>query len=248
MNLKIALQLYTVRDECDKDFIGTLEKVAQLGYDGVELAGVYGLTAEELKAELDRLNLKVMGSHIGLEEMEENLDNIIEYNRTIGNPFIICPYAKWDTKEQLEELANRLNAIGNKLSAAGLQLLYHNHSHEFERIDGDYGLDLLFDLTSTSKMFMELDTHWVARANLDVIDYMDKKKDILKLVHIKDMIDVDGEKDFAAIGEGIMDIQGILQKAVEIGCSWVIVENDQPKPTGLENVTNSINNFKKMLG
>ncbi|GKX29799.1 sugar phosphate isomerase [Vallitalea longa] len=245
MNLKIALQLYTVRNECNKDFIGTLEKVAELGYDGVELAGVYGLTAEELKVELDRLNLTVMGSHIGLEELEKNLDDIIEYNKTIGNSFIICPYAKCETKEQLEELANKLNIIGNKLSAEGLQLLYHNHSHEFEKIDGIYGLDLLFDLTKN--MLMELDTHWVERADLDVIDYMDKNKDILKLVHIKDMIEIDGKKDFAAIGEGTMNIKGILQKTVEIGCSWVIVENDQPKPTGIENATISINNLKKML-
>ncbi|WP_113674168.1 sugar phosphate isomerase/epimerase family protein [Vallitalea guaymasensis] len=245
--IKIALQLYTVREECENDFIGTLEKVADLGYEGVELAGVHGLSAEQLKEELDRLNLKVVGSHIGLDQLEKDLDKIIDYNKTIDNSIIVCPYAKWESKEGLDELACKLNAISDKLNSAGLQLLYHNHSHEFEKIDDSYGLDLLYNLTKKSNMLMELDTHWVRRADKDVIDYMNQNKDILKLVHIKDMKEIHGEKTFAAIGEGIMDIPAIIDKAVELGCSWVIVENDQPEPNGIENVTVSINNLKKMF-
>ncbi|GMQ58319.1 sugar phosphate isomerase/epimerase [Vallitalea sediminicola] len=247
-NIKIALQLYTVREECQTDFIGTLEKVSELGYEGVELAGVHGLTAEQLKKDLDRLNLKVVGSHIGLDELEKDLDNIIDYNKTINNSIIVCPYGKWENKDELEELVCKLNTISNQLNNAGLQLLYHNHSHEFDKIDDSYGLDLLYTLTKKSNMLMELDTHWVKRADKDVIDYMNQNKDILKLVHIKDMKEINGEKTFAAIGEGTMDIQAIINKASEIGCSWVIVENDQPEPNGIENVTVSINNLKNMLG
>ncbi|QUI25151.1 sugar phosphate isomerase/epimerase [Vallitalea pronyensis] len=237
---KIAVQLYTVREECQEDFVGTLEKVAALGYEGVELAGTYGLSSEVLKNHLNRLQLEVVGHHIMLEALEDDLEEVIAYNKAIGNDVIICPWATWDTEEELRHLADRLNTIGKRLEAVGLTFLYHNHHHEFEKIGDMYGLDLLFQLTRESHMLMELDTHWVKRAGLEVLPYMDANGSLIRRIHIKDMQELDGEMTFAAIGEGFMDIPAILKKAEAINCPWAIVENDQPQPDGMTNITQSI--------
>ncbi len=237
---KIAVQLYTVREECKDDFIGTLEKVAALGYEGVELAGTHGLSAHELKNHLDRLHLDVVGHHIGIELLEDDLDQVITYNKAIGNEVIICPWAKWNTEEEFHDLVNRLNIIGQRLKKADLMFLYHNHDHEYEKIGDQYGLDLLFQLTKEGHMLMELDTHWVKRAGIDVLSYIDANASLIKRLHIKDMQEVDGELTFAAVGEGFMDIPAIIKKAEAIQCPWVVVENDQPKPDGITNITQSI--------
>ncbi len=245
-NVKIAVQLYTLRNECEKDFISVLEKVAKLGYEGVEFAGFYDYSARVIKEHLDKLGLKTVGSHTSLEELESGLDAIIEYNKTIENSFIICPYATWDNEEELNQLAERLNKISNKTREAGLTLLYHNHDHEFEMINNRYGLDLLFELTKESGLDAELDTHWIQRAQVDVTDYIQKIGNRCKLIHLKDLREIGGHKDYAAVGEGIMDIKGIIETSQKIGVEWFVVENDLPEPSGLENVTISIQNLHKM--
>lgn len=246
MKIPIAIQLYTLREDTSKDFIGTLEKVASLGYDGVEFAGYGDIAADKMKSHLDRLGLKVAGSHVSLEDLTTKLNEIINYNIKIKNKNIILCWSKWENENELNELTDKLKDIATKLKEKGLNLYYHNHDHEFELIHNKFGLDQLYSSLDESLLKMELDTHWVRRAGIDPVEYMKKYGHRCSLVHIKDMIDVDGEKDFAAIGEGTMNISAIIDTANKIGAKWVIVENDAPKPNGIENVTISINNLKKM--
>ncbi|OSF25063.1 sugar phosphate isomerase, partial [Salmonella enterica subsp. enterica serovar Agona] len=100
MKAKIALQLWSVKEACEDDFFGTLEKVAEMGYDGVEFAGYYGKSASEIKAKLAELGLEVAGSHISKEQLEEDLENVILFERELGNEYIICPYADFKTKQE----------------------------------------------------------------------------------------------------------------------------------------------------
>ncbi|HPC77854.1 MAG TPA: sugar phosphate isomerase/epimerase, partial [bacterium] len=93
MNLKpIALQMYTVRDYSEKNFIETVKKVAEIGYKGIELAGTYGVKSDELKQILDSLDLKVCGSHIPIDLLEKDFDNIVKFNLELGNKNIVCPW------------------------------------------------------------------------------------------------------------------------------------------------------------
>jgi len=245
MSLPIALQLYTLREEMAEEFIGLLEKVSKLGYQGVEFAGFGELGAEELKGHLDRLNLKVVGSHTALELLRNELDKVIEYNLIIGNQYIIVPYADYTTKEDFIEMAKELKGIATILNGKGLTLCYHNHAHEFESFDGEYGLDLIYSNVSPDLLKVELDTYWVKKAGLDPVAYLEKYTGRVPNVHLKDMEADTG--DFAEVGEGIIDIKAIINKAEEINAEWLIVEQDKCKRPALESVEISINNLRSLL-
>lgn len=244
--MKIAVQMYTLRSECEKDFFGTLEKVANLGFQGVEFAGFYGFSALEVKEQLDKLGLTAMGSHTAIEALDKDLDASIEYNLVLGNPYIICPYSRWADRQGLEAIAATLNKASKAIKEKGMTLLYHNHAHEFDLVDGQCGLDLLFDLTKETGVAIELDTHWLSRVEVDPIEYMNKYGSRCKLVHLKDLKIVEGEKTFGALGEGNMDIKGIILAAQNIGMEWLTVENDMPKPSGLENIAISMVYLKNL--
>ena len=95
MDIPVGLQLYTLREEMAEDFVGTLEKVADIGYTGVEFAGYGDLSARELKNHLDRLGLKACGSHVGYDEIVNNTEAVIEYSLKIDNDYIVCPYMEY---------------------------------------------------------------------------------------------------------------------------------------------------------
>lgn len=247
MSMKIALQLYTLREECEKDFFGTLAKVAKLGFQGVEFAGFFGYSAIQVKEQLDQLGLVAMGSHTDIELLKNDLSAVIEFNKVINNPYIICPMSKWENRKGLIQIAELLSKASQIIREAGMTLLYHNHAHELETIEGQYGLDILFDLTEEAGVGIELDTHWLERVEVDSVEYMKKYGNRIKLVHLKDLQVVDGLKTYAALGEGIMDLKSIIETAKNIGLEWVTVENDTPLPNGFDNITVSIN-YLKALG
>lgn len=244
-NIPISLQLYTLREEMEKDFLGTLKKVAQIGYAGVEFAGYGNLSADRLKEELDKLGLVASGSHVGLDLLRNNLEEVIKYNLIIGNKYIICPWSDFKDKAEVLELAIFLNEVGKECKKNGLQLCYHNHAHEFKEIDGLIGLDFLYLNTKTEALKAEIDTYWVKRAEIEPIEYMKKYKGRCPLIHLKDMEDSE-EKFYTEIGSGTMDIKGIAYAAKEIGAAWLVVEQDECRKSPLESIKISFENLKTM--
>ncbi|MGO4275982.1 sugar phosphate isomerase/epimerase family protein, partial [Paenibacillus sp. TAF58] len=101
--LGIGLQLYTLRDDMEKDLEGTLRHVAKLGYEGVEFAGYYGKPAAELKQLLDELGLNAFGSHISLERFRNDLQGEIDYLKTIGAKYAICPYVGAEERDSVDQ-------------------------------------------------------------------------------------------------------------------------------------------------
>lgn len=237
---KLAVQLYTLREEMSKDVVGTLEQVAALGYKGVEFAGFFGQSAIELKAHLDRLGLEVVGSHTPLEDLVGDLDKVITYNQTIGNNYIVCPWAKVETVEDLQELIMKLKGAAKTLQDHGMVLLYHNHDHEFVKIEDKYALDRLWEAFPDGEVKSELDTYWAHHAGLIASQYIKEHEDRIGLIHLKDGIV--GRP--CAIGEGDAPIQDVLDTARTLGFEWIIVENDNPMPNGLEDITRSMKNIR----
>ncbi|WP_434643473.1 sugar phosphate isomerase/epimerase family protein [Thermoanaerobacterium thermosaccharolyticum] len=244
MDLPLSLQLYTVRNELKDDFIGTLEKVAEVGYKGVEFAGYGGLKASELKKHLERLGLTPTGSHIGLEILKNRLDEEIEYNLEIGNKYIVCPWNKYETKDDFIEASKLFNEIGEKCRNKGIIFCYHNHNHEFVKFDDEYGLDLIYENADSEFLKAEIDTYWVKYAGEDPVKYIKKYSGRVPLVHLKDM--ESDTRDFAEIGEGTMNIKDIISASIEVGVEWFIVEQDICKRPPLESAEISFNNIKKM--
>ena len=128
---KVALQLYTVRDVAEKDFVGTLKAVAQMGYRAVQMAGTFGLSAGELKKVLDDLGLTVAGTHVALDLLEDDLDREIAYYREIGTVDIVVPFLKPERRasaDDYRQMAKSIGRLGARCKELGARLSYHNHA------------------------------------------------------------------------------------------------------------------------
>ncbi|MCL2809245.1 MAG: sugar phosphate isomerase/epimerase, partial [Treponema sp.] len=117
---EFSIQLYSVRDVTNNDFTGTLEKLAQMGYTGVEFAGYGSLDAQKMKSVLTANNLKSIGAHIGLEKLINNLDEEIAYHKVLGSPYLICPNSDIKTKDDTLKLAEVLTPVVKKINESGM--------------------------------------------------------------------------------------------------------------------------------
>lgn len=226
MTRDISLQLYTVREELTKDFEGTLTRVAQMGYQGIETYQNYfgNLESAAFSELLKKLGLRISGSHANKKLLTEMCDEIIKYNHDIGNRHLICSFAEYENEEEFHRAAEFFNTIGKKCQALGMMFSYHNHAQEFKEFSGKYGMDILLEETDPAFMGLELDVYWATKAGADPILFQRKWKDRSLLLHCKDMAD-DEEQSFAAVGEGILDFKAIIPEASK--AEWLVVEQDR---------------------
>ncbi|PRO66324.1 sugar phosphate isomerase/epimerase family protein [Alkalicoccus urumqiensis] len=244
MTLPISIQLYSLREETAADFKGTLEKVASLGYDGVEFAGYGGMKAEELRELLHELGLRVSGAHVPLAELESDLENVLDYHKVLGNRHIICPFLEENDRSSraaYEDVAARLKPIAEACSRAGFIFSYHNHDFELQPQGGTVPLPLLLH---HPQIHAELDVYWLTRAGENPVEWMERFHDKTPLVHLKDMTN-DGTEDFAELGSGGIDVQAVIQKAEEIGTEWLVVEQDVSRIGALNSAEKSMNYLKE---
>lgn len=246
--IPVALQLYTVRDETQKDFVGTLQKVAQIGYPGVELAGTGNLSAKELKSVLTDLNLKLAGSHVSLEALETDIDQVIEYNLELGNKNIVCPYLPEEYRKNADGWQNAgklFTEYARKLAAHQLNFAYHNHAFEFEPVEGQTGFDLLVSASDASRVKFELDVYWVKLGGFDPVKLIERMGKRISLFHLKEMAN-DAKHSMTEIGNGILDFPAMVRAAENTSAEWFIVEQDTCTLPTLESAEISFNSLKKL--
>lgn len=233
--MKFAVQLYSVRDHINegKDMLDILGKVKEIGFDGVEFAGYFGLSAKELKERCDELGLTVVGSHLGLDDFRpEKLDETLAYSKELGAKYIGVGGAPHGTYEEADETGSVLSAAGVKARELGMDTYYHNHTEEFSDLrDGKNAMDII----SRDGCKLEVDTYWSFCAGIDNVEYLKENKDKIVLVHIKDGVD----RKPTALGEGENDLAKVVEGVNAIGLEWVVLENDDPVPTGLDDITRS---------
>lgn len=247
--IPIALQMYTLREESARDFSGTLKKVAELGYDGVEFAGYGGLTAEEVRQLLDEYGLKAASSHIPLDDLKNNLDQVIADQKILGSSYIVCPFLPPDSRTEAayQGLITLLDEVGEKCRAAGLTLCYHNHDFELDRLaDGRMALEAILDDTKRENVQAEFDIYWLAKRNENPVDWIKKYHNRTPLVHLKDMT-TDEEQFFAELGTGGMDIEAVLEQGNSNDIKWWVVEQDASRRKPFESIEISINYLKRKL-
>lgn len=253
--IPVGLQLYTVRDETSNDFVGTLKKVAGMGYKVVEFAGYGDIPAKEMKKVLDDLGLEASSSHVGLpltepEQLKSELSKQIEYNLEIGSKYLITPWApveQMKTDAELDSFLATLKGIGEEVKKHGLQYGYHNHAFEFnKRSDGQTILDWMYANVPADTMLAELDLYWVKKGGLDPKSYLLSYKGRVPVIHVKDMTG-DERGYFAEVGQGIIDYPSIFSVAEEVGVKYYIVEQDhcENRPP-LESVKMSIDYLKSI--
>jgi sugar phosphate isomerase/epimerase len=246
MSQPICLQLYTVRDAMAADWKATLARVAQIGFAGVEVVYTDTIPANEFKTELDRNKLLVSGAHVGIDFLRNHLDQVIADLKLFGATYIICPWmspeqrgdaAKW------REFMHEFEVIGAKCHAAGMQFLYHHHDFELAPLDNTNALTILLDESTPGSIDAEIDIYWVAFAGMNPIEMITKYSGRVPCVHLKDM--AAGDRAFAEVGHGTLDIAGVIKAADAAGSKWLIVEQDVCKRDPFESVAMSYNWLKQ---
>ena len=270
MSFPVALQLFSVRDDMSADFEGTLRKVKELGFQGVEFAGLFGHDAETVKKLLEEIGLEAVSAHISIDEFLANPENVIDTYVKIGCKYAAIPYlvqerrpgeAKW------EQTVEEIKKIAVMAKAKGLQLMYHNHDFEFVEINGKYALDELYDTISPDLLETEIDTCWVNVAGVNPASYVRQYAGRATILHLKDfaggktdnmyeLIGIESDKpkytkafEFRPIGYGKQDVPTLLEAAEAAGTKWLVVEQDSPSmgKTPIECAQMSINYLKTLL-
>lgn len=233
-----GIQMYSLRDITGKDLKGALKTVADQGYKYIEFAGFFENSAEDVKSWLDEYGLICSGTHTGIDPITEaNIQETIKYHQTIGCKNLIVPGADWSTEEKMNYNIEVMNKAAPVLKAAGITLGYHNHSHEF--FPTSYGKLIHKEIEEhCPDVEFELDTFWVFNANLDPIAEIERLKDRVRVIHLKDGIpsgDGSHNAQGKSVGEGKAPIKAIREKALELGLLMVI-ESEGLDPTGTEEV------------
>ena len=249
----VGIQLYGVRDSMAKDFEGTLAAIRDMGYEYVEFAGYYNKSAEEIKAILDKLGLKCISVHQGLEFYDNDAEAGAEFLKTFGVKYAVIPwYQEKDLAggEGWEATKARFNKVADVLASKGMILGYHNHDFEFKKYDGKYLHDYIFEAVPEDKIFPELDTCWVHYAGIKPEEKIRQFSGRVPVVHLKDfvckalgggpvydLIDNSGKDsgksredngfEFRPLGMGIQNFEAILNACEECGTHTVIVEQDR---------------------
>lgn len=249
MALPVALQLYSIRDEVAKDMKAALLKVKEMGYSGVEFAGLYGHTPAEVKAICEEVGLCPISAHVPIDDMVKAPEETVAAYAEIGCKFIVVPYVIEERRpggSKFDQTIEDMKMIGEVANKHGMTLLYHNHDFEFVKLDGEYGLDVIYNRVPADLLKTEIDTCWANVGGVDPSAYLLKYTGRAPVVHLKDFsgeksddmyeligIEKKGPKrpsnfEFRPFGFGYQNVPNILDASVKAGAQWVVVEQDQP--------------------
>lgn len=274
-DMKVGLQLYSIRDDMENDMDAALGAVKEMGYDYVEFAGYFGKSAEEIAELLKKHDLKCISVHQTYDLFVKEGQNAVDYLKTIGAEYSAIPWMGLESHkgaENHEKAVEDIKKVADLLKENGIQLLYHNHDFEFNKYEDKYLLEWLCEEIGLELMKPELDTCWVHYAGVEPAGYIRKFAGHVPVLHLKDfaceklgggpvyaLISSDGTEgkkaskedtgfDFRPCGDGIQDFKAILDAAVDAGTKYLIVEQDVCNTaTPLESVKRS-REYLKSLG
>jgi len=251
LKMKLGLQLFSLIDIMKgEDGLRKVIKIAHdCGYDGVEFAGFYGLSADEIKAELDKYGLETAGIHLGWDNMNrENLekdpDDVINTAKKIGAQSVTFASYGGKSADEWVAFAKSINEFGKLFRKNGIYLGYHNHRHEFIKYDGKYAIDILLENCDPENVFWELDPRHIVVAKKDPVEFAKKYSGRVPFMHMRDIAKITGDDtaDDTAVGSGIVDIEGVVKASGEH--KWLIVE-EGPGPENVKHAQMSADYIRK---
>jgi sugar phosphate isomerase/epimerase len=243
--IPIGLQVYSVRNEAQKDLAGVIAQVAEMGYDGVEFAGYYNWPAEKIRKLLDEHKLKCCGTHTGVNEMMgERFAKTVEFNKTIGNKNLIAPSGmRTGSQEAVVQFAKQMTELAAKAKEQGMRVGYHNHAGEFDAKAGFIAWEV-FASNSSKDVILQVDIGHIARAGADPAKYMQMFPGRLTTVHVKDF--AKGKPD-PVVGEGEVDWPAMFKICEGAGgTEWYIIE-DEATVGPMQRIKTDIQNLRKLL-
>ena len=259
----IGLQLYTIRDAMGSDPLGSLKKVADIGYKYLELAGYssgkfYGYEPVEFKKIVNDLGMEILSSHTQVEAAGITLDNakkMAEDHAKLSVKYCIQPWVVEEARTTLasyKKMAADWNKVGGIMKESGIQFGYHNHNFEFDTVEGKIPYyDILLAELDKDLVTMELDLFWTTKAGQNIVEIFNKYPGRFQLFHMKDMFTQEapyyttvGEDDFAPVGAGVINFREILAAKEIAGMKYMVVEEDLSKiGQPFEDIKTSITNL-----
>ncbi|MDF2923044.1 MAG: xylose isomerase [Paenibacillaceae bacterium] len=249
MNHKLAVQLYTLREECKADFPGVLRELSKMGWAGVQFAGYNDYDPKELAAVLQETGLKTAGMHVGYQRFVDELDQLVADAKFFGTRDLICPSIPADLRneEGYREVRRVLNEAAARVQQEGIRISYHNHAFEFEtNVGGETALAYLLQPETDNLVLAELDVYWVKKGGNDPVSYIAPYANRMPIIHLKDMTN-DEEAAFAEIGTGSIDFKPILTWGEANGIEWYVVEQDRCNRAPMDCVQTSFTNLTAMI-
>ena len=242
----LGIQLWTVKSEAQKDLEGTMKQLYALGFREIEFAGYYGKTAADLGKLMKGIGFTLVSTHAGADDIAAKGDQIIADAKTLGLKYIICSSPMSDAAKAKLEWAKKMDALdpgdwkmnaelfnkfGKKVKDAGLAFGYHNHHVEFKKFGDQTAFDTLFANTDPELVKIELDVGWVTVAQQDPIAILNKHKDRVIALHVKDVgkRGADGkDPPSVALGEGVIDWKKVIGTAHANGTKAFFYEQEEP--------------------
>lgn len=244
---QIALQLYTLREQArtPDDFLRMLERVRKIGYTAIEFASLPEMPIPDLVAFVKNLGLTICSTHEGLAALTTGIDAVIERARQLGTRHVVCPFPSGvdlSDIDQVDRMINGLDEAGARLREEGVRLSYHNHAFELHRLGSTTVLERIFAGTNPENLAAELDVHWIQAGGGNPLSWCRQLSGRLPILHVKDFtVSAKGEREFAEVGSGNLEMPPILKAATEAGCEWFIVEQDICPRDPFDCVANSLN-------
>jgi sugar phosphate isomerase/epimerase len=242
----IVAELFTLRDHLrDANAIAAgLQRVREIGYAGVELAGLGPIEPAHLARLLGHTGLVASSAHVRWERLRDEADAVVEDCRTWRCDHVAVPVLPSEYRDAsgYARFGAEAGEMAARLRSAGVRLSYHNHSFELERFGSESGLDLLFRASGPG-LGAQIDTYWIQHGGGSPAGWIRRLGGRVPSVHIKDMVVVDGEPAMAEIGEGNLDWTELLHSCDEAGTELLIVEQDVCRRDPFESLAISYRNL-----
>jgi sugar phosphate isomerase/epimerase len=250
---QVGVQLYTLRDflTTPEDYLETLQKVSEIGYKSVEVAGPRPVSEGEIASMCAEKGLVISSCHEAPELVLGDPAKVLEHMEEFGCRYAAYPYPKdvdLTSRSGLQELIRGLNVCGRHLSEAGKVLTYHNHDMELQVTDGIPVLERIFMESDPALLQGMLDVYWLHVADASPEAWCARMKDRLPVLHLKDCaVGPDGQPGFTEVGNGVLDFARIIATAEVSGCQWFVVEQDTCPGDPFESIEKSFRYIRDNL-
>jgi sugar phosphate isomerase/epimerase len=229
----IGLQLYTVRDKIKQDLDGTLNQLAEIGYNSLEAAGYsftdgtfYGIKPKALSERLKALGMTLNSSHTICEP--NTADKTFADAAEAGCKFVVYPYLAAPLRTNIDDykvIADKFNKLGEIAKKYNIRFGYHNHAFEFEKMNNQMGMNILLGETDPKLVTFELDLYWVTKGGQNPVEFIKKHPGRFELFHVKDMVKTN-DQFFAPVGTGRINFESIFKIKETAGMKMFFVEQD----------------------
>ena len=261
---EFGLQLYSIRDyfTTEESTRNAFLQMAEMGYTQAQTAGTYDyISAEKFKQYADEAGIDLFSTHYDYGRIKNDIEGTVKYHKTIGAKYVGVggvDHANFASVDAINAFIDEFNSLAAIYASYGFKLTYHNHSREFQKIDGKPAYYYLMEGFDKDNISFCLDTYWAQYAGIDVCALIEELNGRVDIIHLKDMTPwipfalADGNTLYAPrlieVGEGVMNFKRIIETAERAGSKYFIVE-DEYYTTGnsMESVAVSAKNIKETL-